>query len=496
LINSLLPLLILSPILLSLPVVQFGALRLGQIMYFAPLGLILIFAHQIYLGESLRWVFYAGESISMGYQLDKLSGVVGLTVMIIGTCCYHFSIRYMGDDPRQKEFLRNLVLMKTLVLSMIFSTNLLILWLSWLGVSFYLHRLLVHFKESDDAQFAAKQKFWVSRVGDIFIILSLACIFKVFGTFDFQSIALQLANIDFITAQNNMIAITSLLLVIGAMTKSAIVPFHFWLPNTLESPTPVSAIMHAGVINSGGYLIIKMSPMLVHAPNSLMLLAIVGAITVFYGSFIMLSQSNIKKNLAYSTIAQMGFMMLQCGLGFFWLAALHMVGHAFYKSYAFLNSGSYVEFGRLSRYHPQLRDSKNQVWTYVYPPLMTLLVLGLGYLLGYGLNKPGMPVLLVVLILAATQVMLSFGSLLNGVKTSISLVLLYFTLALFAQSFLATDFSDVSGHGLNHPPYILLIVSSVFITLFFVQNNLEAISRSSLGRWLYVKSLNGGLFGR
>ena len=140
-----------------------------------------------------------------------------------------------------------------------------------------------------------------------------------------------------------------ILFVLGAMTKSAQFPFHSWLPDTMETPTPVSALMHAGVINAGGFLVIRLSPLVSLSPIALDLLALIGALTAMLGAVVMLTQTSIKRSLAYSTIAQMGFMMLQCGLGAFSAALLHIVAHSAYKAHAFLSSGSVLDSAARTR---------------------------------------------------------------------------------------------------------------------------------------------------
>ena len=133
---------------------------------------------------------------------------------------------------------------------------------------------------------------------------------------------------------------------VAAVLKSAQFPFHGWLPDTMETPTPVSALMHAGIINAGGFLIIRFSPLMAQAPKALELLAAVGGFTALFGSLVMITQTSVKRTLAFSTVAQMGFMMLQCGLGAFALALLHITAHSLYKAHAFLSSGSVIAASR------------------------------------------------------------------------------------------------------------------------------------------------------
>jgi NAD(P)H-quinone oxidoreductase subunit 5 len=136
------------------------------------------------------------------------------------------------------------------------------------------------------------------------------------------------------------------LLVAGAMLKSAQFPFHSWLPDTMETPTPVSALMHAGIINAGGFLIIRLNPLVTLSPAALSTLALFGAFTALFASLVMLTHASVKRSLAFSTVAQMGFMMLECGLGAFGLAVLHLVAHSLYKAHAFLASGSIVSMAK------------------------------------------------------------------------------------------------------------------------------------------------------
>src|SRR5690606_5255778 len=132
------------------------------------------------------------------------------------------------------------------------------------------------------------------------------------------------------------------LIICGALLKSAQFPFHTWLPDTMGTPTPVSTLMHAGIINAGGYLVIRLSPLLVENTTAMLFLATIGAVTLASASLVMLTQTSVKRMLAYSTIAQMGFMLLQCGLGAYALAVLHLIAHSLYKAHAFLSSGSTV----------------------------------------------------------------------------------------------------------------------------------------------------------
>jgi NAD(P)H-quinone oxidoreductase subunit 5 len=182
----------------------------------------------------------------------------------------------------------------------------------------------------------------VSRVGDVALLVAAVLVLRRYGTLDLAAIHdLATANAD-AAATNDGRAI-AWLLVIGCAIKTALVPFHFWLPETLEAPTPVSALMHAGVVNAGGYALIRTAPLVSLEPLALAGLVAVGGLTACLGGLMMAAQANVKRQLAFSTIAQMGLMMLQCGLGSFAAAMLHILAHSGYKAHAFLTHGEALE---------------------------------------------------------------------------------------------------------------------------------------------------------
>ena len=218
---------------------------------------------------------------------------------------------------------------------LVLSGNLLMFFLAWVMTSFGLHQLLLHYPERTAARRAAWTKFTISRIGDCFLLAAIVMIYREFGTFQFDELFAAAG-----TTSGDGAAAIAWCLVLGAVTKSAQFPLHTWLPETMETPTPVSALMHAGIVNAGGYLVIRMSPLIVDTAAALTALAIIGTVTVCFAGIVMLTQTSVKRSLAYSTIAQMGFMMLQCGLGAFSAAMLHIIAHSLYKAHAFLASGS------------------------------------------------------------------------------------------------------------------------------------------------------------
>jgi uncharacterized protein YbcC (UPF0753/DUF2309 family)/NADH:ubiquinone oxidoreductase subunit 5 (subunit L)/multisubunit Na+/H+ antiporter MnhA subunit len=270
--------------------------------------------------------------------LDTLTCVMLALILFLGTVIGLFARRHLVGDPRRSYFFRWYAVTLLAVLCLVLAGNLLLLTLAWVATGMGLHQLLLTYGDRPAARLAATKKFVISRLGDLCMLGATAIAIHVAGTADMRALAAwqppaggweALAHTAF-----------CLLIVAAALLKSAQIPFHTWLPDTLETPTPVSALMHAGIINAGGYLVVRLSPVLSSSQTALGLLLVFGTATALVGGLVMLTQTSIKKSLAFSTVAQMGFMMVQCGLGAFAMAALHIVAHGLYKAHAFLGSGN------------------------------------------------------------------------------------------------------------------------------------------------------------
>lgn len=274
--------------------------------------------------------------------LDGLAGPVYLLVSVLLLVVIKFSREYLAGDPQQGRYYKWLCLTGAAVLLLIISGNFLQFTLCWMAVSLFLHQLLVFYRNRPGALLAARKKFIISRLGDLCLIASLVLVFKDYGTWDIRAIFAQASSGSEVNtaAHGNW---TAFLLVLGALLKSAQFPFHSWLPDTMETPTPVSALMHAGIINAGGFLVMRFSPLISDVPLANQLLVLIGSFTALFGAFVMLTQASVKRGLAFSTVSQMGFMMLECGLGAYSMALLHLIAHSCYKAHAFLRSGSAVK---------------------------------------------------------------------------------------------------------------------------------------------------------
>ena len=284
------------------------------------------------------------HGLGLSLRLDALSATMLLLVAFVGWAVVRYARPYLDGDFGHARFLHALAATLAAVLTMIVAGNLVLLTLAWIATSVALHKLLLFYPERPNAILAARKKFVAARIGDAALIGTCALLWMQFGTLDIAQLAL---NAELASA-NGLTTGAAMLIAIAALLKSAQLPFHGWLTEVMETPTPVSALLHAGVVNAGGFLVLRMADVMLIGGPALHVLAIVGAASAVVASLVMLTQTSIKLALAWSTIAQMGFMLLQCGLGAFPAALLHIVAHSLYKAHAFLSSGSVIDILRAS----------------------------------------------------------------------------------------------------------------------------------------------------
>lgn len=288
----------------------------------------------------LLWGPAESVPISLSFYCDPISCVMLSLVASIGWVICRFSVRYLDGEPGQARYFCWTACTLGCVSLTIVAGNLPLLLVGLLLTSVGLHQLLVHYPDRPAAAQAAATKFVFSRLGDACLLAACVVLFRAFGTLELPGLFSAVSQAGADGNHSSSLSVVGWLLVISAIFKSAQFPFHTWLPDTMEAPTPVSALMHAGVVNAGGYLLIRLSPLVTQAPLAMLFCAALAAFTAVFAAMIMLSQTSVKRGLAWSTIAQMGFMMLQCGLGAFSAALLHIVAHSLYKAHAFLSSGS------------------------------------------------------------------------------------------------------------------------------------------------------------
>ena len=286
--------------------------------------------------------------IGLGLYLDALTAIMFVLVAFVGVIVIRYSRNYLDGDPKQGRFTKWLCLTLAAVLLLIISGNLFQFALAWIATSVGLNKLLLFYPERPSAVLAARKKFLASRLGDLCLIAAMVLLYQAFGSLDYAALFSSAEAMRATGVVPGAIHVAAGLLVVAALLKSAQFPLHGWLTEVMETPTPVSALLHAGVINAGGFLVLRFAGVISLSMPSLEVLVIVGGLTALFGSVVMLTQTSVKVSLAYSTIAQMGFMMLQCGLGAFSAALLHIVAHSLYKAHAFLSSGSVIDLARAS----------------------------------------------------------------------------------------------------------------------------------------------------
>jgi NAD(P)H-quinone oxidoreductase subunit 5 len=284
-------------------------------------------------------------ALGLSIRLDPVSCTMFLLVSFVGAIVVQYSRNYLDGDARQGAFIGGLCQTLAAVILLVLAGNLFQLAAAWIATSLSLHWLLLYYRDRPAAVLAARKKFITARLSDACLLGACVLLASSFGSSDIGTILQRARALDAAAVSGSMQAAT-LLLACAALLKSAQFPTHGWLPEVMETPTPVSALLHAGIINAGGFLVIRFADVMLLSAPSLHVLAVVGGFTALFGSVVMLTQPSIKGSLAWSTVSQMGFMLLQCGFGAFSIALLHIVAHSLYKAHAFLTSGSVVGFSR------------------------------------------------------------------------------------------------------------------------------------------------------
>jgi NADH-quinone oxidoreductase subunit L len=283
--------------------------------------------------------------VPWGFRLDPLSGMMILVVTGIGTLIHVYSTSYMHDEPRAgvARFFCYLNLFCFFMLMLVLGNNFLVMFVGWEGVGLCSYLLIGYWYEKQSASDAGKKAFITNRVGDWGFILGVFLIYMTFGTFDFRAIQNTAAAMPVETLHFGVLSFICLFLFVGATGKSAQIPLYVWLPDAMEGPTPVSALIHAAtMVTAGVYMLGRNAVLFSHAPQVMTIVAIVGVLTALMAATIGLVQNDIKRVLAYSTVSQLGYMFTAMGVGAFSAGAFHLMTHAFFKALLFLGSGSVI----------------------------------------------------------------------------------------------------------------------------------------------------------
>ena len=284
-------------------------------------------------------------SIPWGFRLDPLSGMMILVVAGVGFLIHVYSTGYMHDESRgaYARFFAYMNMFAFFMLMLVLGDNFLVMFVGWEGVGFCSYLLIGYYYEKKSASDAGKKAFITNRIGDWGFILGMFLVYATFGTLDFREVANAAASLPVETAVFGTVSLITILLFIGATGKSAQIPLYVWLPDAMEGPTPVSALIHAAtMVTAGVYMVGRNAVLFTHAPMVMEVVAIVGVTTAFLAATIGLVQNDIKRVLAYSTVSQLGYMFLAMGVGAFAAGSFHLMTHAFFKALLFLCSGAVI----------------------------------------------------------------------------------------------------------------------------------------------------------
>ena len=300
----------------------------------------------------------ASFAIPIGFYVDRLSAVMMTLITAVSVIIYNYSIGYMYQDRHARRYLAMICLTDFVLICMVSSANLMMLFLFWQVLSYLLY-VLAHNHAHAGTLAGAFKTFALLRIADTAFLAGIALAYQVYGTLDFQELFAKAADQPIALSlwpgmEISAATAVTLLFFIGAMGKSAQFPIHLWLPGSLFAPTPVHALLHAGIINAGGFLINRLAPLFGLSSTTLHVAFVIGTLTAVLGATMMLAQNDIKKTLGFSTIGQMGYMIMECGLGAFALAVFHLIAHGLFKATVFLNCGNVIHKARQEPHFPHV----------------------------------------------------------------------------------------------------------------------------------------------
>ena len=356
---------------------------------------IIIFYNGIFYGEYknykiIEWISSGSLKVDWSINIDPLSSIMLVVVTSISSLVHLYSIGYMSHDPNKPRFMSYLSLFTFAMLMLVVSDNFLQLFFGWEGVGLCSYLLIGFWYKKNSANNAAIKAFLVNRVGDFGLAIGIFLIFNYFGTLNYNEVFVKVVEnstkeINFLGLNINLITLISLTLFIGAMGKSAQFLFHTWLPDAMEGPTPVSALIHAAtMVTAGVFLVVRCSPIFEYSQVALNFIAIIGMVTAVFAASVALVQNDIKKIIAYSTCSQLGYMFFAAGVGAYHVAIFHLFTHAFFKALLFLGAGCVIH---------SFKDEQDirlmgGVWkkipyTYALMIIGTLALTGFPFLSGY-----------------------------------------------------------------------------------------------------------------
>ncbi len=338
-----------------------------------------------YYCDLAHWIRSGNFQVDFSFYLDQLSLVMLLVVTGVGFLIHIYSVGYMADDDGYYRFMAYLNLFMFFMLTLVLAKNYLVMFIGWEGVGLASYLLIGFWFTKDSAAAAGKKAFIVNRIGDFGFLIALFLMIQHFGSLDFTHVFAAARTMSPETGGAGLLTAIGLLLMVGASGKSAQIPLYVWLPDAMEGPTPVSALIHAAtMVTAGVYMVARSSAIFDRAPLALTVVAIIGTLTALFAATIGIAQTDIKKVLAYSTVSQLGYMFMACGVGAFSAGIFHLMTHAFFKGLLFLAAGSVIhgvggeqdmrKMGGLRTYMP---------WTFTTMGIATLAIAGIPPLAGF-----------------------------------------------------------------------------------------------------------------
>src|ERR1700694_3923034 len=289
------------------------------------------------------WIRAGKFQVDFSFYLDQLSLVMLVVVTGVGFLIHIYAVGYMWQEGGFYRFFTYLNLFMFFMLTLVLASNYLLMFIGWEGVGLASYLLIGFWFTKDSAASAGKKAFIVNRIGDFGFLIALFLMIQHFGSLDFTRVFAAVQPLPVETAGSGLLTAIGLLLMVGAAGKSAQIPLYIWLPDAMEGPTPVSALIHAAtMVTAGVYMVARSSVIFERAPMAMMVVAIIGTLTALFAATIGIAQTDIKKVLAYSTVSQLGYMFMACGVGAFSAGIFHLMTHAFFKGLLFLAAGSVI----------------------------------------------------------------------------------------------------------------------------------------------------------
>ena len=337
-----------------------------------------------------EWISSGGFTANWSINIDPLSSVMLVVVTFVSALVHIYSIGYMSHDPHKPRFMSYLSLFTFSMLALVVSDNFLQLFFGWEGVGLCSYLLIGFWFKKETANNAAIKAFIVNRIGDFGLAIAIFLIFFFFGTINFDEVFQATSQftekkIVFFGFESNLLTLICVFLFIGAMGKSAQFLLHTWLPEAMEGPTPVSALIHAAtMVTAGVFLVVRCSPMFEYSQIALNLVTVVGMITAIFAASVALVQNDIKKIVAYSTCSQLGYMFFAAGIGAYHVAMFHLFTHAFFKALLFLGAGSVIHAFKDEQDIRNMGGVRKKLpYTYIFMLLGTLALTGFPFLSGF-----------------------------------------------------------------------------------------------------------------